>query len=558
MKTVLLTTLFLLTSFLLPAQIDFQLELVSDGFGGVMDITNAGDDRLFVLEQVGRIRIIQAGGTVNPTPFLDIIDKVGSGGERGLLGLAFHPMYAQNGYFFVNYTNKAGNTVVARYQVEAGDPDSADPDSETILLTIDQPMGNHNGGDLSFGPDGYLYIAMGDGGGAGDTDNYGQTMTTPLGKMLRIDVDNGPGSSPDYAEGENYTIPASNPLTDGAGGTLDEIWASGLRNPWRFSFDRFTGDMWIADVGQSQREEINLEPAGSPGGLNYGWRCYEGNEVYNSTACGPASQYTFPIFEYDHNVGCSITGGFVYRGRDFPTLYGRYFYADYCSGQIWALTEVDGDWVNEELFEDAPASFVTFGEDYRGELYVGTLDGEVFRIVDASCFESLPDLVLDGPPIAGGTYLAGDQLTASAALESEAVVTFFAGGTVVLQPGFQAPAGSTFQALIESCVTTGTTVAELPEREKYPPLPRDLDLRLYPNPLRSETSIQYTLRKQAEVEIRIWDTYGKPVARPLARQWQDAGEYTLNFVAKELPAGIYLVSIRSGEEYQVERMEVIR
>ncbi|MCB0632977.1 MAG: PQQ-dependent sugar dehydrogenase, partial [Lewinella sp.] len=446
MKIILLPAVLLLAVMRLPAQIDLQLDLVSDAFGAVVDISHAGDDRLFIVEQVGRIQLLQADGNVNQTPFLDIINKVGSGGERGLLGLTFHPMYAENGYFFVNYTDKDGNTVVSRYKVSAGDPDLADPASETVLLTLDQPEGNHNGGELNFGPDGYLYIATGDGGGAGDTRDYAQNTTVPFGKLLRIDIDNGTGTGPDYSFGSGYTIPASNPLVDGTGGTLDEIWAVGLRNPWRFSFDRLTGDLWIGDVGQADWEEIDLEPAGSTGGNNYGWRCYEGNESYNSTGCSPASAYTFPVYEYGHDVGCSINGGYVYRGTDYPLLYGLYLYSDYCSGRIWSLESVDGSWVNEELLQVTGAGFVTMGEDYQGELYLGSQDGAVYRLMDATCINDLPDLLLDESPIPTDTYFAGDLLTASATIEAETSVIFLAAGVISLQPGFRAQAGSSLQA----------------------------------------------------------------------------------------------------------------
>lgn len=555
MKQIFLPGLLLLGSISLSAQIDLQLDLISDAFSAVVDITHAGDDRLFIVEQVGRIQIIQADGEVNASPFLDIDTKVGSGGERGLLGLAFHPSYDENGYFFVNYTNNDGNTVLARYQVSANDPELADSQSETILLTIIQPYDNHNGGALKFGPDGYLYISSGDGGDGGDPLDLGQDTSTPLGKILRIDVNNGPGTDPDYTLGDNYTVPASNPLADGPGGNLDEIWALGLRNPWRFSFDRLTGDMWIGDVGQGQLEEIDFEAAGSPGGLNYGWRCYEGSQAYNTTDCGPASSYTFPVYEYNHDLGCSINGGFVYRGTEYPLLQGLYLYSDYCSGRIWGLQEIDGEWVNDQLLMVPASQFVTMGEDAQGELYLGNLKGEVFQITDRSC---PGNLAIDDMPISDDTYQANEMLTSSGTVENGSVVTFKAGQTILLKPGFQAQANITFRALIESCTPEANARLVIPSTEEQLSFYPALDLQIFPNPYRTETNIRYTLPETARVDIRIYDIYGQLVAQPLPAQQQEAGKYGLSFSAAELPAGIYLVVIRAGTKQQVGRMEVMR
>lgn len=558
MRTIFLLAALLVSSAQLPAQIDLQLELISDAFGGITDIANAGDDRLFVVEKAGRIRILQANGQINNTAFLDISGQVSTDGERGLLGLVFHPDYPNNGYFFINYTNKDGNTVLARYQVASGDPALADPNSESILLTINQPYDNHNGGDLNFGPDGYLYISTGDGGSGGDPQDKAQDLTTLLGKILRIDVNSGPGSDPDYSLGSGYTIPNDNPLIDGAGGTLDEIWALGLRNPWRFSFDRQSGDMWIGDVGQEQLEEINFEPAGSPGGLNYGWRCYEGSQTYNLTNCGAASSYTFPAYEYGHDVGCSVNGGYVYRGKDYPSLYGLYLYSDYCTGRIWSLKNENGEWVSEELLRNAGGQFVTMGEDKRGELYFGSLNGSVYRVVDAGCTSDDSDLEIDDNPIASGTYQAGDSLSSAGTVAADAEVTFIAGNTIVLEAGFQAQANSTFRAMIGNCAPTANSVSELPEPEARTTLPPTLDLQVFPNPFRSETTIRYTLPEAASVDIRVWDLYGNAISRPVAQQKQEAGVYDVTFSQPELPAGVYLLVIRAGAAQRIGRMEIIR
>ncbi|MFZ2897583.1 MAG: PQQ-dependent sugar dehydrogenase [Saprospiraceae bacterium] len=361
-----------------PAQPVIALEEIASGFTKPVDISHAGDARLFITEQTGFIRIIAEDGTVLAEPFLDISGPVNdSGNERGLLGLAFHPDYANNGYFFVNYTGSGGHTRISRFSVSATDPNAADPDSEVILLTVDQPFSNHNGGELAFGPDGYLYIGMGDGGSANDPQNNGQTAGTLLGKMLRIDVDS-------QDAGLNYAIPPSNPYADPNDGIPGEIWAFGMRNPWRFSFDRLTGDLWIGDVGQGEWEEINFQPASSAGGENYGWRCYEGTHAFNLSGCGPAQDYVMPVFEYSHTAsgGCSVTGGFVYRGCAFPGLYGYYIFADYCNGQFWAIAPA-GEVIT--LSNLSNLQYTSFGENYLGELFVtGHGQGRIYRVVETS------------------------------------------------------------------------------------------------------------------------------------------------------------------------------
>jgi glucose/arabinose dehydrogenase len=375
-KKHILHTIILTTAIFISALGQSNLDLVpfATGFEQPSDITHAGDDRIFVVEQAGKIFIVDSEGNVNPTPFLDITDRVKSGGEQGLLGLAFHPDYAGNGYFYVNYTDDSNATNIARFSVSATDPDQADVSSEKTLLTVDQPYLNHNGGDLAFGPNGYLYIGLGDGGSAGDPGNRAQNMQTFLGKMLRIDVDNG----------DPYGIPDSNPFVNEPG-ILDEIWASGLRNPWRFSFDRVTGDLWIGDVGQNAIEEIDMQPASSNGGENWGWRCYEGSNEYNTNGCGPSSEYVFPVFEYSHEIGCSVTGGFVYRGSEIPELQGHYFFADYCSDYIWTLREEGGAWISDIAGQFPGNNFSTFGEDTAGELYVaGHGTGTIYKIKDVA------------------------------------------------------------------------------------------------------------------------------------------------------------------------------
>lgn len=343
---------------------------VASGFNKPVHLTHAGDGsgRQFVVEQAGRILILQ-NGAINPTPFLDIINIVGSdANEQGLLSVAFHPHYPDNGFFFVNYTNKDGDTVIARYGV-SNDPNVADPNSAKILLTIDQPYANHNGGQIAFGPDGYLYIGMGDGGAAGDPHNNGQTLSTLLGKILRIDVDNG----------DPYGVPQNNPFVANSE-ARPEIWSYGWRNPWRFSFDRATGDLYIADVGQNQYEEVDVELAGSVGGQNYGWRIMEASHCYESGNCD-STGLVLPTAEYDHGQGCSVTGGYVYRGAQFPALTGTYFYGDYCSGIMWGLhQESNGGWSQAQLLSSGQ-TISSFGQDETGEIYLlQHRTGEVFQL----------------------------------------------------------------------------------------------------------------------------------------------------------------------------------
>jgi adhesin HecA-like repeat protein len=319
--------------------------------------------------------VIWTGAALAATPFLDLSAQVSCCGERGLLGFAFHPDYASNGVFFVDYTDLAGDTVLARFQVSGDDADLADPGSEEVLLTVDQPFANHNGGHLAFGPDGYLYVASGDGGSGGDPQERAQDRASLLGKLLRLDVDAPP------ADPLAYAIPAGNPFT-GVSGVREEIWAWGLRNPWRFSFDRATGDLWTGDVGQVTWEEVDLQPAASGGGENYGWDCREGAHDYVSVPSDPGSHCPVddpvdPVLEYVHAAGrCSVTGGFRYRGDGEPRLRGVYLYGDFCSGEIFGtVPRCDGVWEGRVLL-DAPFNITTFGEDATGELYVSEYVGD--------------------------------------------------------------------------------------------------------------------------------------------------------------------------------------
>jgi len=342
------------------------LTSVAGGFNDPVTIANAGDgsNRLFVLEQAGVVKILR-NGTVNATPFLDITSLVkSSGSEQGLLGIAFPPDFAASKVFYVNYTNQTGtgNTVIARFSVGA-DPDRADPATRTEILGITQPFANHNGGQLAFGPDGYLYIGTGDGGSGGDPQGNGQNTGVLLGKILRIDVRS--GTSP-------FAIPTGNPFNSA-------VWAYGLRNPWRFSFDRAGGDLYIADVGQGEVEEIDFQQAGAGAGANYGWNIMEGSRCFTTPGCG-STGLTLPVAEYSHGSGdCSVTGGYVYRGG-IAALRGIYLYGDYCSGRIWGLRRDGAAWKNQ-LLTDTAYAISTFGEDENGELYLADHGGgTVYRI----------------------------------------------------------------------------------------------------------------------------------------------------------------------------------
>jgi glucose/arabinose dehydrogenase len=346
--------------------------LVVGGLQSPLDVQAAPGDasRLFVVEQRGRIRIVR-GSTLLAAPFLDISGRISCCGERGLLGLAFHPDYAQNGRFYLNYTNPQGHTHISEFRVSQ-DPDLASPDSERLLLFVSQPFANHNGGGLAFGPDRRLYIGLGDGGSGGDPLNNGQDLRTYLGKMLRIDVD---GQMP-------YAVPADNPFRANAA-ALPEIWALGLRNPWRFSFDRATGELYIADVGQSAREEINVAPAGR-GGQNYGWSIMEGTACFRPASGCPTGGLTLPVLDYTRGVGGSVTGGYVYRGCRMPGYAGTYFYGDFVSGAIRSFRLQNAQAADQRDWSDTVGRGIgnisSFGQDAQGELYIVDYDGEVYRL----------------------------------------------------------------------------------------------------------------------------------------------------------------------------------
>lgn len=411
--------LLLLCSFLcfkVYAQLpQLNLVLVKQGFDSPVDIKHCGDDRLFIVQQDGLIRIMSKDGNINAAPFLDIDAKVNStNNEQGLLGLAFSPNYKQDGYFYVNYTagTGAGSTRISRFSVNPTDSNLADPNSEVVLLTFTQPYSNHNGGNMMFGKDGYLYVSQGDGGSGSDPNGNGQNKNTYLGKMLRMDVT---GQA-------TYAVPPTNPFV-GQSNVKEEIWAYGLRNPWRCSFDRLTGDLWIGDVGQDSYEEIDFQDVASAGGENYGWKCREGFHVCPNcvtTGC-PSTGFVDPVYEVPQGgTSCSITGGYVYRGAQYSKLFGLYLFTDYCSGKFWSLKRTGANSFDPDTLQTFfPYQFTSFGEDNNGELYIAyrcstSTCGRIYRITETSdcnpvAFISLQDTVSSCTPVQL-TALKGDTL----------------------------------------------------------------------------------------------------------------------------------------------------
>ena len=348
-----------------------RLQEIVTGLSAPLYLTAPPADaaRLFIVEKTGAIRIIK-GGVLLTDPFIDLSSRISNGGEQGLLGLAFYPDYATTGLFVVHFTDPAGNTTLSRFQVSSN-PDVADLASELVILTANQPFANHNGGQVAFGPDGFLYLALGDGGGSGDPDNRGQDLSDLLGSILRIDV----------RSTEPYTVPADNPFVQSA---APEVWSYGLRNPWRFSFDRATGDMYVADVGEGLWEEINVSTAvaGAGKGVNYGWNIMEGTHCFGQSSCDQTG-LTLPVFEYSHQEGCSVTGGYVYRGTAIPALQGHYFYGDFCAGWVRSLRHAGGVVTDRTEWPSLTpgGSVLSFGEDAAGELYVLDQEGRVSKVI---------------------------------------------------------------------------------------------------------------------------------------------------------------------------------
>jgi glucose/arabinose dehydrogenase len=479
---------------------------LASGLEHPIDIQNCGDERLFFIEQKGQIRIMNKAGNIMPEPFLDIDSIVlSTGTEQGLLGLAFSPNYAQDGFLFVNFTTGTGNgtTVVARYSIDPLNPNKALPSSKKTILEIPQPGTTHNGGNLIFGPDGFLYIFTGDGGGG----NNSQNLMSLHSKILRID----PFSDSPYA------IPTDNPYF-GALSVRNEIWAGGLRNPWRNAFDKLTGDLWIADVGQEKFEEINFQSANSGGGENYGWRCYEGNSVFSPTGCQPIANYDFPIFEYAHNPtnGCSVTGGFVYRGAQFARFFGKYLFTDACSAKLWATTQTGGAFTTDSIGKLPKFNFVTFGQDNEGELYLGSFalmepgTGKIWKLTDTSsclpvAFFSFQDTIKTTAQSIELIALSGTGLTFQWALNGIDIP----GATA---PVFIADQSGWYTVKVSKGNCTNISTATFLKFESQSPI-KDLhaaSFRIFPNPTDGFAKIEAPASFEIG-EIRVFDAFGRLV-----------------------------------------------
>ncbi|OFX57087.1 MAG: hypothetical protein A2046_12690 [Bacteroidetes bacterium GWA2_30_7] len=524
----------------------------ANGFTRPVDIKNADDSRLFIVEQAGKIRIIDSIGNLYPTPFLDIQTQVSSGGERGLLGLTFHPSYKTNGYFFVNYTDLSGNTRISRFKVSANS-DIANPASEQNLFTIYQPFANHNGGNLMFGADGYLYINMGDGGSAGDPGNRAQNKDSLLGKILRIDVNN---PNPPY-----YFSPSTNPFFGAVTGR-DEIWALGLRNPWRSSFDKVNGDLWISDVGQNDWEEINFQPANSSGGENYGWCCYEGNTTFNTSVCEIISNYIFPVAVYSHSTSfdCSVTGGYIYRGGQWASLFGYYFYADYCSGIIRSIkSNGSGGWsVNNNVGTFPDYSFSTLGEDRYGELYIASLTNGIYKITGTICkptavithnntisdtinFCKKTPVILNAIFGEGLTYqwkLNGNII--SGAISNSYSADSTGSYTVFVTNQSSCTNTSTAVVLTDTC-TNGNYIVD--ENDKL------LKIKIYPNPTIGRVVIEC---ENCSSPIEIYNLMGEKINFTSKNTQQNI--YEIDFSTK--PKGIYFIRISNLTDIYIKKIVI--
>ncbi len=547
MKSKFLLLLFVLFGLFIRvnAQLQPDLELLASGFDSPIGIVNAGDDRLFVIEQRGHVQILNEDGSVPETPFLDLSDVVSqSGFETGLLGLAFHPNYSENGYFYVNYTRESdGTTVVSRFSANPANPGQADRESEVQMFTVEQPYDNHNGGQLLFGPDGYLYIALGDGGDAGDPHDNGQDLTTMLGKMLRIDVNADNDSA--------YVIPPDNPFIDDEN-ALDEIWAYGLRNPWRNSFDRLTGDFWIADVGQNDFEEVNFQPAGSSGGENYGWRCYEGNAPFNTEGCGDEENYVFPVYDYPHEgEGCSgsVTGGNIYRGAMYNGMYGVYVFADFCTGNVYTITPTSEGFDGTQLANFGEGEVTSFGEDQYGELYVVMqTSGEIHKLVETSdcnpvatimdsdsAFVIVPDssLVLKAvynPALDYQWHMNDEAISGEVQHELEVTEE---GNYLVHVTNPENGCTGISETVVVNSTSTSVALKELKQ------------VNVYPNPAKDVLYIE-GLPLAGKSQVSLFDSKGTALHNTLANV-----HGKMNILTNDFPSGMYYLRIiYSGEVLQ--------
>jgi len=575
-------SLLMLGLFAANAQYNFQVAFPNLTFSNPLDLQHAGDgsNRIFVVEQAGRIKVFPNNSSVTTTKtFLDITDRVTSGGETGLLGLAFHPNYESNGYFYVNYTAPSPlRTVVSRFQVSPTNPDSADKNTEQILLTFNQPYSNHNGGCVAFGADGYLYIATGDGGSGGDPQNNAQNITNLLGKILRIDVDN---PQPPL----NYGIPPTNPFVDSTNTSIrKEIYAYGLRNPWRMSFDPVTGWLWAADVGQNTWEEIDIINNGG----NYGWRCYEGNHPYNTSGCN--GTYIFPIWEYSHSEGISVTGGYVYRGQNVPELYGKYIYGDYGSRKVWSLLYDGINPATNTQITTAAASITSFGVDQNNELYLVSFNGKIYNFIPTVIPVELSSF--NATVVNGKVRL--DWYTASETNNSGFVIERSQDGVNFKDIYFIRGNGTTTQRNIYSYTDVDVSFGVYYYRLKQIDmdgtvnyhnvvsvdlgLPKSLLLEQnFPNPFNPSTKIRYTIpdvilssskddeggitfrnsQSDSKVTLKVYDILGNEVAT-LVNEYKQPGLYEVEFDASKLTSGMYVYKLSVGNYSSVRKMLLMK
>jgi len=563
-KTNYVILLLILIHFTDYAQYNFEVAFPNLTFSSALDLQNAGDgtNRLFAVERSGIIKVFPNQSSVSATKtFLNITDRVTSGGETGLLGLAFHPNYETNGYFYVNYTAPSPlRSVISRFKVSTTNPDSADKNSELILLTYNQPYSNHNGGCVAFGPDGNLYIAAGDGGSGGDPQNNAQNITNLLGKIIRINVNN---PQPPL----NYGIPVDNPFVDSTNVNIrKEIYAWGLRNTWRFSFDPVTGWLWAGDVGQGDWEEVDI----IQNGKNYGWRCYEGNHPYNLSGCN--GNYETPVWEYPHSSigGYSITGGYVYRGQNVPELQGKYIYGDYVSTRVWAL-EYDGitPTVNTQITQ-APGSITSFGIDENNELYLVSFNGKIYKFIPSVVpveLISFNATILDGK-VRLDWYTASEINNAGFKIErsndgSNYEEIFFIGGNGTttnrnvysyldksVRSGVyyyrlkQIDFDGSFEYLNIIAVDMGTPQEFLLEQN-------------YPNPFNPNTVIKFHVPVAGLVSLKLYDVLGNEM-KTLVDEQKTSGVYSVELDASQLTSGIYFYKLTSGTFNSTRKMILLK
>ncbi|MEP0860130.1 MAG: PQQ-dependent sugar dehydrogenase [Ignavibacterium sp.] len=564
MRKYLFIPLLLLLTIRIDAQYNFQLAFPNLTFTSPVDLQNAGDgtNRLFVVEQAGRIKVFpnNSSATTSKT-FLDITDRVTSGGETGLLGLAFHPNYETNGYFYVNYTAPSPlRTVISRFQVTSN-PDSADKNSELILLTFNQPYSNHNGGCVAFGPDGYLYIATGDGGSGGDPQNNAQNITNLLGKILRIDVDNPQAPL-------NYGIPPTNPFADSTNTSVrKEIYAYGLRNPWRMSFDPVNGWLWAADVGQNQWEEIDVITNGG----NYGWRCYEGNHTYNTSGCN--GSYIFPVWEYSHSDGISVTGGYVYRGQNVSELYGKYIYGDYGSRKVWSLLYDGVNPPTNTLITTAAGPITSFGVDENNELHLVSSNGRIYNFIPTVIPVELGTFnatVIEGKKVRLDWFTVTETNNAGFSIErSKDGVNF---REIYFVGGNGTTTNRNTYSFLDEDVDYGTYYYRLKQVDHDGSfnylnvvtvdlgLPKSFELRQnFPNPFNPSTKISFTVPDgiNNKVTLKVFDLLGNEVTT-LINENKSAGVYEVEFDASKLKSGVYIYQLSAGNSSSARKMIYIK